>query len=67
MDGTRIGSFFDLKFNPNLDPNSTKFQKVDSIKYFAKNQMEIKFDTYKLPGDDRYFNHCNQITRTLNN
>lgn len=48
MDGTRIGSFFDLKFNPNLDPNSTKFQKVDSIKYFAKNQMEIKFDTNDL-------------------
>lgn len=48
MDGTRIGSFFDLKFNPNLDPNSTKFQKVDSIKYFAKNRMEIKFDTNDL-------------------
>lgn len=48
MDGTRIGSFFDLKFNPNLDPNSIKFLKVDSIKYFAKNQMEIKFDTNDL-------------------
>lgn len=48
MDGTRIGSFFNLKFNPNLDPNSIKFLKVDSIKYFAKNRMEIKFDTNDL-------------------